>query len=115
MFDFAKAKASLHQTVHTVLGVGAHFKYNSSSVGIPIKARPHSRLVQQGQIENVGAEVIEGIEQVVFNSPELREIGIVPARGNIVSFDHVPGYELMLDFRLPTQSAIEEIWAVIRV
>lgn len=114
-FDFAEAKAQARQAVHDTLAVYALFKYDSSSIGIPITARPHSRLVRQGQVENVGAEVFEGIEQVVFDKNALSLIGIVPTRGNLVVFPKYQGMEVSLDYRLPSDGPVEEIWATTRL
>lgn len=100
--------------VHDTLAVSALFKYDSLSIGIPITARPHGRLVRQGQVENSGAEVFEGIEQVVFDRNALALIGIVPARGNIVVFPEYQDFEVSLDFRLPYDGPIEEIWMTTR-
>ncbi len=113
-FDFAEAKSQTRQVVHDTLAVAAFFKYDSSSVGIPITARPHSRLVRQGQVENVGAEVFEGIEQVVFDRNALAVIGITPERGNVVYFVKY-NFEVSLDLMLPYDGPIEEIWLVTRL
>ena len=114
-FSFAEAKANARRIVHSTFGVRALFKDSPTSTPVELQARWHSRLVLQGAIENSGAEVIEGIDRVVFNREQLAELGISPVRLHTVSFPDYPLLgTLVLDFRRPYDGPIDEIWEVTR-
>lgn len=111
-FNFAEAKRATRQAVHDTLAVDALFKLDSADVPIPISARLHSQLVRQGRIESAGAEVIEGINQVVFDRAALHAIGVYPERGNLIVFPDYQDFTVSLDYRLPYDGPVEEVWTV---
>jgi hypothetical protein len=113
-FNFAAAKASARRTVHSTLAVQAFYKANSTSTPVEITARWHSGLAQHGQVNGQGAQVVEGVDQVVFNREELVLLNLALTRGGLVTFPDYQDLKLSLDTRLPYEGAIEEIWQVVR-
>lgn len=111
-FSLAEAKRRSRQVVHDTMAVKAIFKDTSTSTGIEITARWHSRLVKEGQVERQGAELYENIDQVVFDRNALARIAIFPQRGNKVVFPDYQDLEVSLDVRLKYDGPIEEIWLV---
>lgn len=113
-FDFAAIKAQARQLVHDTFAVSALFQYDSSSVPIEVTARFHNRLVKQGLVENAGAEVYENIDQVIFNVDVLSQIGLIPSRGNLVTFPAYQDLTVVLDYKMPNTGPVEEVWTVTR-
>lgn len=113
-FSFAEAKATARRKVHETFGVRALFKDSPTSTPVELSARWHSRLVLEGVMEGAGAQVIEGIDRVVFNREELAENGVSPKYGDIVAFPDYGGFEVQLAERQPYDGPISEVWGVVR-
>lgn len=114
-FDFASAKAAARQAVHSTLAVPVLFKDSPTSIPDDrLTARWHTKLVKQGDIDGVGAQVIEGVDRVIFDRGELSFFEVTPKRGDIVIFPQYQDLTVVLDTRLPADGPIEEIWLVTR-
>jgi hypothetical protein len=100
--------------VHDTLAVQAFFQANSASAPVEITARWHTRLVRQGDLEGVGADVIEGVDRVVFDRAALVAAGLAPKRGGIVVFPGYADLTVILDVMEPYEGPVEEIWFVTR-
>ena len=84
-FSFAKAKSLVRRTVHKTFGVLAFYKDSSLSTPVEISARWHNKIERMGDLENQGyAEIIQGIDRVIFDVADARRIGI--KRNGEVSF-----------------------------
>jgi hypothetical protein len=84
-FNFAKAKASLRRKVHEIFGVTAFYQDSSMSEPVEIRARWHNKETNLGDLDNEGyAEIVEGIERIVFEAAEARTHNI--KRGGQVWF-----------------------------
>lgn len=113
-FDFASVKTRARQVVHDTLGVPAFYKQNAASDPLDLTVRWFEKRVRQGVISGEGAEIMEGVDQVLFNIPQLLERGAILARGATVV---IPAYSLTLslDYELPRDGPVEVIWAVVRI
>jgi hypothetical protein len=113
-FSFAEAKANARRAVHATFGVRALFKDTPTSTPVELSARWHSRLVLEGVIDGAGAQVIEGVDRVVFDREELAAKGVAPKYGDIVTFPDYGNFEVQLAERQPYDGPVSEIWGVVR-
>ena len=122
-FDFAKVKARVRKVVHDTLSVSAHYSDDVVTNAVCIRARWHSKLELQGDLNYQGyAEVLEGIDRIIFNITDARHLNI--KRGGLITFtaysQQLPdgGYSaaptFLLDSKEPTSGPHEEIWRVTR-
>lgn len=116
-FNFANLKARVRKVVHDTLSVSALYEDSTLNFPVPIKARLHTKVIVQGDMDYAGyAEVIEGIERVVFAVSDANRLGV--KRGGIISFPDyatvtgVPSF--LLDSREPNTGPFEEVWRVTR-
>lgn len=71
-FDMAQAKAQNRQVVHSTLAVPAFYDDDTLIEPVAITVRWHNKLSRAGALEGgYGVEIIEGIDRLVFNEPEL--------------------------------------------
>lgn len=129
-FDFQKVKATARRAVHNTLAVQAYYQDASMSAPIPVKARYHTKLIRGGDLDNSGyAEVIEGVDKVVFAASDARKFGFKTggtitfssgAGGFGVSMGSAFGGEetgsavFILRSREPNTGPFEEVWDVTR-
>jgi len=115
VFDFAAVKAHARKIVHDTFGVDAEYEASSSAVPVPLRVRWHNKMAVVGDPENAGYPVsLEGIDRIIFNTDELAEKGIIPARGGYVKIT-APGFNgqvLSLEAREKKCGPQEEIWQV---
>lgn len=129
-FSFSKAKSLVRRIVHKTFGVPAFYKDSSLSKPVEMSARWHSKIERVGDLDNQGfAEIIQGIDRVIFDVAEARQIGI-RRNGEIsfpelssglgVSLGGVLGGEgsgppaFILNSREECSGPNEEIWLVTR-
>jgi hypothetical protein len=119
-FDFADLKQFSRQQLHDTLAVAALYSHPTLADPVDVGVRWHDRIIQFGDLQHGGmsnegyAEVIEGIDQLVFDRGELVTKALVLVRGGIVE---IPQYELKfaLDTRKPIDGPVNEAWQVTRV
>lgn len=118
-FDFSKVKAKVRQVVHETLAVSATYQDSSISVPIVITARWLNKLSRIGDLENSGyADVIEGIDRVVFNAALARSIPV--KKGGVVTFTSYTNSDegmapvFVLAAKQPTNGPYQEVWEVTR-
>lgn len=112
-FDFADAKNLLRRTVHVTLGVAAVYKDDSLADPVPIKVRLHGGDKVIGDLDNGDyAQVIEAIEQIVFN--EADALAIPVKRGGTVTIPQYQNVKLTLQQREPIDGPYEQVWQVTR-
>lgn len=118
-FDFATLKQRVRQIVHDTLVVAASYSHPTLTQAVDVGVRWHDRIMQFGDLQhggltNVGyAEVLEGVDQLIFDRGELAAKGLVLVRGGIVE---IPQYELrfVLESRKPIDGPVNEVWQVAR-
>ncbi len=110
-FDFAAAKLQSRQVVHATLGVAGLYQDNSMSTPEPIRVRWHSKIDRFGDLENGGyAEVIEGIDRVIFSEADARALNVKHA--GVVTIASLGGVTLVLSAMEPADGPYEECWTV---
>lgn len=124
-FDWAKLKASTRRLVHDVFKVNALYQDAFMSEPIAVTVRWHNKIGVVGQETNDGyAEVIEGVDRLVFNRDELMSLArfmdnrkpLVPVKGGKVKLTDplFNGAILVLDTKEPTTGPVDEVWNVTR-
>lgn len=80
------------------------------SVPVPIRVRWHSKIDRFGDSENAGyAEVIEGIDRVIFQDTQARAVGV--SRGGRLTIPDLTTMVITLDAQEPPDGPYEEIWS----
>lgn len=114
-FDFAALKAETRQVVHDTLAVSASYLDSTMAEPVDLTVRFHTKINRFGDMLDQGwAEVIEGVNRLIFNVPELTEQGVTLRRGGKVTFT-APGYEsivLVLHAQEPDTGPVELIYQV---
>jgi hypothetical protein len=94
-FDLAALKRQSRQTLHGVMAVLASYT-DSVTPPTDIHVRWHNTLILRGKPIGVGAsgefgaEILEGIDRIVFQESELTSLGITIASGGYVT---IYGYD----------------------
>lgn len=110
-FDFAAAKTQLRQGVHETLGVAGLYQDNSMSAPEPIRVRWHSKINRFGDLDDANyAEVIEGIDRVIFEAAQARALNVRHA--GVVTIASLGGVTLVLSAREPADGPYSEAWTV---
>lgn len=87
---FAEAKADARQAIHDRLAVSANYTFGETEVrddpaGLRLTVRWHNKLAKTGQLDGgFDAQLIEGIDRLVFNETQLRALGLELTRNAIV-------------------------------
>lgn len=111
MPNWAALKAKLNVTVHQTFAVEATYTAPGGP-SVPITARYHSKIDPSGIGEVDFAQVLEGINRIVFLRAELAAAGIVPGHNGMVHF--VPyGTTYSLDTEDPRTNANSVAWLVV--
>lgn len=114
-FNFAELKAQARQGVHDALAVPARYYRVNLGMPIDITVRWHTKIDRFGDIENIGySELIEGVNRIILNRPQLDELDLIPETGDRVEVSIGGGQyaSLVLVSREPYEGPIEEIWVV---
>ncbi|QJI52237.1 hypothetical protein [Cronobacter phage JC01] len=117
MSRIAEVKAKARRAVHSAFRLDATYQDASLDAAVPVTVRWHNRIVIQGDYDSSGyANIIDGIERIIFNREELDALGIDPRSGGVLVITE-PGFDnavLYLDAREPMVGPIEEKWWVKR-
>lgn len=115
-FRFSAIKALARRTVHNTLSVASLYSYSTLFVDVELRVRWHHKIARIGDLEDGGyAEIVEGVNRLIFSRTELNEKGVVLHHGGrIVLID--PEFNntvLILDHAEDSSGPEEEIWAVV--
>lgn len=114
---FALIKAKARRDVHASLSIAARYESYSQDVVEDIAVRWHNKIALMGDLDSGGyANIIEGIERVIFMRSELTAKGITIEEGDSLVIT-APGFEnarLILKEREPIVGPEEVIWQVAR-
>lgn len=113
-FDFAALKAQVRQTVHDTLSIAADYSDDNTSP-VELRVRFHTKINRFGDMLDQGwAEVVEGVNRLIFNKPELDQNSVTLRRGGKVTFTdpHFEGIVLVLHVQEPDSGPIDAIWQV---
>ncbi|AAQ63356.2 hypothetical protein Nazgul56 [Burkholderia phage BcepNazgul] len=113
--DFAALKALVRQTVHDTLAVSALYADPVTGAQTPLTARFHTKMALVGDLDREGyARMVEGINYLVFNKPEVTSLGITLQRDGSVTFPDY-GFTFRLDVEDDTDNFVDIKWSVERV
>lgn len=113
-YDFAALKATVRQTVQDVMSTEAEY-VSPSGETTALRVRWHNKIARVGDLLDAGyAEVIEGVNRVIFNIPELDEKNVKLERDGEVRLTnpHFRGAVLVLVAMEPEVGPIEQIWTI---
>lgn len=119
-FDMAQAKAQRRQVVHTTLAVPAFYDDDNLIEPVAITVRWHNKLSRAGALEGgYAAEIIEGIDRLVFNEPELTSKGVTLYEGGKVSIPSLAAAagspaSFTLEAEEPGDGPLNVYWSVSR-
>lgn len=117
----AEIKAQARSSLHAEMSVPASYEsadgLTALAVNDGLTVRWHYKLSKPGQLEgNFDAVIVEGIDRLVFQQPQLDTLGVTLGRGDIV---RVPAYgptaAWELDNEEETDGPLNRYWAVTRV
>jgi len=78
-----------------------------------LSARWHNKLVRQGDLGGDYADILEGLDRLVFQQDQLDALGITLTRGDIITFsDYDVSFEL--DQPEPNDGPLNRYWHVSR-
>ncbi len=118
MFDWAALKVATRRTVNETFGVQAFYSDASVNPPIEFRARPHTKTSKPfgGLVDGDGyADVIEGVDRIVFFAETIDGATFVPQRlGEIQIPSLFPTETFILDTKLPTDGPLTHCWQVTR-
>lgn len=114
-FDFATAKLLVRRTVHATFGVQAFYSDDVITIPVEFRARWHNRNARpMGGMDGDYAEVIEGIDHIVFFPETAKGQPLATKREGVVTFTALTGVEFILEYRMQPDGPLEEKWSVSR-
>ena len=116
--NFAAIKAKARRDVHASLSVPARYENYAQDVIVEdLSVRWHNKIAIMGDLENGGyANIVEGIERIIFTREELAVKGVVLSEGDSIIMT-AEGYEnarLVLKTQEPIVGPVEVVWQVAR-
>lgn len=112
MADFGAIKAQARQTVHDVLSVPALYSFNGGA-SVPLTVTHRDRNARHGDNGGEYAGVLEGVDRIKFNRPQIDAAGITLQRAGLVTIPS-EGYTYALDQEEPALGSINIYWSVVR-
>lgn len=111
MVDWPAIRARARQGVHDTFAAPVSYEYQG--VVTELTARWSNRLAVGGN-GDIGdyASVLEGIDRLVFNTPQLVSAGIALRKNAKVTFVDY-GKSFTLDTPLPTNGPLHQYWLVV--
>jgi hypothetical protein len=110
-FDFAQARELTRRTVHDTMRVAGSYVAPGGSSGTDLYVRWHHKMGLSGDIDNAGyAQMMVGIEVVIFDKAELAEKGVALERGGEITLSG--GVVLSLGAKHPDDGPVKEVWSV---
>jgi hypothetical protein len=117
----AQARAALHDAMsepasYTAPGVGGAVTPSPEQIeaGLSLKVRWHNKQRIVGENTQADAGIIEGINRLVFQQPNLDELGLTLAKHGVIT---IPGYskQLRLDYPEEPDGPLNRYWSVIEL
>lgn len=114
-FDFATAKLRARRVVNETFGVQAFYSDDVITIPVEFTARWHNRNARpMGGMDGDYAEVIEGIDHIVFVPETAKGQPLATKREGVVTFTSLAGVEFVLEYRMQPDGPLEEKWSVSR-
>lgn len=117
-------KTRARQAIHDRAAVPAFYYADvDDDTGVPIKVRWHNRIDTTGDLEGSYGAIIDGIDRLIFNVPDLEDEDqpgrpvILAYGGEVVIPGFLPGIDAFfsLDQLQPSDGPLEIIWTVARL
>ena len=85
-----------------------------TEAGLSLTVRWHNKMRIQGERDSSDVGILEGINRLVFQTPELEALGIEMVRNGIIS---IPGYEkrFRLDQHEEPDGPLNDYWSVVEL
>lgn len=114
-FSLAELKRDARRALHDTLAVDATYSDPALAEPVAIKVRYHSKIVRTGDMESGGyAEIIAGIDRLVFDRAALADLGVILVRrGRVIIADYDDATFILAD-RDPSDGPHTVIWTVTR-
>lgn len=124
-FDFAIAKETARRAVHETFAVQAFYSDDSINE-MECRVRWHNRkTISNGELNNGDgyAAIIEGIDRIIFQRldtsipsviQDVLEYEFPIKRNGVVRFPSLQDAEFVLDYMLPMDGPLDEVWSVTR-
>jgi hypothetical protein len=110
-FDFAQARGLARRTVHDTMRVAGSYVAPGGSSPVELYVRWHHKMGLSGDIDNAGyAQMMVGVEVLIFDKDELTEKGVTLQFGGEVSL--AGGVVLSLGAKHPDDGPVKEVWSV---
>ena len=117
-FDFSRAITQARQAVHTALSLPATYLAPDAVSPKQVRVRWwQTKVVRNGDLVTGGwAEELVAVNQIVFNQPNLDEMGVFLQRGGrvMISYPNGENVDLILDTMDPNSGPIERVWSVVQ-
>lgn len=120
----SEVKASARQAIHDALGEPASYLDKNLGVAVPteeqraaglrLTIRWHNKLKILGERNSADAGIIEGINRIVFNKPQLDALGITPIRLGILDVPGM-GMKFRLEYHEEADGPINDYWTVVQL
>lgn len=115
----AQARAALHDAMaepasYTSPEGTVHPSAEQIEAGLSLTVRWHNKIKIIGENEQSDAAILEGINRLVFQAPQLEALGLVLKRSGIVD---VPGYgkRFRLEYKEEEDGPLNVYWSVIEL
>lgn len=114
MSGFSELKRAARQAIHEAFVVPALYS-DQAWTNQPVGVRWHNRLIRQGNLAAAGyAELIEGVDRLVFSRKELLDLGLVLQRDGVIVIPAYGGAMFTLDTLEPPDGPVDIVWNVVK-
>lgn len=112
MLGFQAIREQARRDLHAAFAVSG--QYNDTDTILSV--RWHDRFVKAvGDVPGGGwAEVLENIDQIIFNEEELTALSITPVRGDTITLTDYANFVLVLDTKMQRNGPVTIGWNVTR-
>lgn len=85
---------------------------DQASAGLTLTVRWHNKIRIVGERTSDDVGILEGVNRIVFNTAELADLGLIPARLGVLN---IPGYskQFRLDYHETADGPLNDYWSVI--
>jgi hypothetical protein len=109
---FAETLAKARQVVHDHLSFAAVYQENDAADPVELSVRRHSKIALSGDLDGQGyTEILEGVNRLVFNKPELAEKSVTLVEGGVIKVTS-SGERFVLCVKEKVRGVVEESWQV---
>lgn len=112
----AQIKHDARRALHDAMKVEATYVPPGGGAATALGVRWHNKINRVGDLDNQGwAEIIEGIDRIIFDREELAAKSLTLAEGGVVTLELLMGgFSFVLGAQEPDDGPIERIWIVTR-